>query len=178
MAIMMIYFIQILLVHTTSVDVSKYKGDGIIKKSGYGLIASGFEIEFDKFNINNQNTIKYTLKNLPTLKKEYIFYMRVHKTFNKEIIDKMKNTTVVFRLFQDNKKLVDINSKLSEWTATSLSGNKTIDYFYFDKKIISGLKSLTPNREIIVEFSYAPGQKALLEDGGDVGLILKVGGSK
>lgn len=167
------YCIWFLCVQGVTVDISKYKGDGIIKKIGAGYITRGYEIELDKNNLNNSFVSQYKLDGLPKLSRDYSLYLRVKKKSDTHR-PKINGKYNIFVKDDEGKTLLSIRSDLSDWKQTAISNN-SVDFYYLENGVSSSIDyKEVPSSILNVEVQFIAKEKTNPDD---VSLIIRSGGS-
>lgn len=128
--ILSVYIIQILFVHFFSVDISEYRGDGVIEKEGSGLLARGFKINFPEFDMTKKYEASYEIVSLPSINKNYVFMIEI---IGENYEDNYKcnfNDYVSLVVFNKSVEIVKFKSSLCDAIETKGANNKTLYYFW------------------------------------------------
>lgn len=180
LVMLMIFLVAFFSVSGTTVDVTGYKGDGRIAKSGAGFIAKGYRIDFSPLQARNDTYFgEYTLNHMPKLDKDCAIYIKISEPYQSDR-DKVRYTGDITLTAKDAKAniILNIKSNLSDWVMTSLDGVDTYLYFQ-DNGQFSGINfTHLKEQPIILRVAYKPSSKDFLSSKAPINVVLQAGGSK
>ncbi len=163
------------------VDISTYKGDGEIIRTGGYLISYGFEIYFDDVDLTKPFLKQYQLIDYPKINKTYDFGLVIMS--KEDEISKFLKGTLSLKLIEplNNKIIFEWSAPMIEW---SDGRYKTDDglyehfLYYFENKTGKGsffdLKDLPDTRKLILTVNYDP-KSTMVNMSGSI--RLRVGGT-
>lgn len=159
-----------------NMKISKYKGDGKIISTGWDFISSGYQIEFENFDLKSPYSKTYKIIEFPKTNKTFWcgLYIKSH-----DDVTELFNGFLKLTLSTPKKGDIFIcNASLKDWEHSVVKPNDYHEYFFyfFNGKNTSSFKLNDINDELfLLSVSYEP--KSIKSDYNGA-IQIRVGGFK